>query len=87
MANNSYRGVDQLSDPSAAPFAISPHDTNALTRLCKAIYVGSGGTIILRAPGSDTDVAFVGVPSGMVLPVRASHIRATGTTAGNLVAL
>jgi hypothetical protein len=87
MSNNSYRGVDQLSDPSAAPFAIVPHNTNALPRTAKAIYVGTGGTLLLRAPGSDQDVSFVGVPSGMILPVRASHVRAAGTTADNLVAL
>ena len=87
MANNSYRGVDQLSDPSVAPFTVTPHDTNELQRTAKAVYVGIAGSVTLRAPGSSADVTFVGVPAGMILPVRASHIRATGTTAGSMIAL
>ena len=33
------------------------------------------------------DCSFHNLPDGTILPLRASHVRATGTTAANIVAL
>lgn len=56
---------------------------------CKAIYVGSGGTIALSSSDSSTPVNFVSVNSGTMLPIelRNGRIMLTNTTASNLVAL
>lgn len=82
-----FHGVDSLAAPSRAPFAIIPSDQVALPVVPKAIYVGAGGTVVLRGVGASADVTFRNVASGQVLDVRASHIRAAGTTAGDLVGL
>lgn len=82
---------DEFRDSPVAPsrltFAISPDDLSDLPIVPKAIYVGTGGTIVLRALDSDQDSVFTNLASGTILPVRARAIRATGTTAADLVGL
>ena len=73
------------SGPARRAFAITPHDVNALTSVPREIYVGTGGNITLRAIESNADVVFKNVPSGGKLSVRAQYVRATGTTAADLV--
>lgn len=68
-----------------ASFAITPHDTNRLTRPVRGIYVGSTGNITLVTPAGDT-VLFSNVPVG-VLDQEAVIVKATGTTASNLVGM
>ena len=55
--------------------------------MTKAIYVGGQGDVTLRAIESDADVTFRNVPSGAILDVRTANIRATGTTATDIVGL
>lgn len=74
-------------DPARQAFAISPHDDDELAVLPRAIYVGSGGTIVLRAVDSAADVTLANLASGQVIDIRARFVRATGTTAADLVAL
>lgn len=64
--------------PAVHCFTITPHDTNPLPVVPKAIRAGGAGTITLRALDSATDVAHP-VADGEVIPVVATHIRATGT--------
>lgn len=78
---------DAVANPSRAPFAVTPHDTDALPTIPKALYVGTAGDLVLRGAGGAADVTFRNVGAGQVLDVRASHVRATGTTAGAIVAL
>lgn len=87
MADEFDDRSDTESGPAREPFAITPDDTDPLPIVPKAIYVGTGGTIVLRGIESTEDVTFVSVPDGFVLAVRASHVRATGTTAQNLIGL
>ena len=78
--------LDQISAASSA-FAITPHASNALTQTVNAIYVGGDGNIACRLKDDSADVTFVGLVAGSILPVQATHVRATGTTATNLVGL
>lgn len=82
-----YNG-DQERDlgPSRRPYAVNPSDTVALEPTPKALYVGTGGTVVLRGTDGD-DVTFKNVASGQVLDVRAKLVKATGTTAADIVAL
>ena len=77
---------DSPSSPALYAEALTPHDTNPLTRLPKAIHCNTAGAVKLRAVGSATDVTFQ-VAAGQVLAVRATHVRATGTTVTDLVVL
>jgi hypothetical protein len=79
--------ADSSFGPSRRAIAVSPHDTNELTILPKALYIGGGGAVVLRSVESASDVTFRNVASGQVLDVRAQFVRATGTTATDIVAL
>ena len=72
--------------PAEHAFAVVPHDTNALAAVPKYLYVGTGGTVVLRGKDSAADSSFVNVPDGGYLYVRAEFVRATGTTASDIVA-
>jgi hypothetical protein len=79
--------VDSVTAPARGPFAVTPHDSDALPIIPKALYVGTGGTLVVRGVDASADVTFRNVAAGQVLEVRARYIRATGTTAADLVAL
>ncbi len=79
--------LDSLIAPARNCFSITPHDVATLPSLPKAIYVGTGGNIALRPVDSAQDVTFMNVTGGTILDVRAMHIRATGTTASNMIGL
>lgn len=74
------------ADPSGSFAAVTASDTVDLSAVCRAIYVGSSGNVV-AVPETGAAVTFSGVPAGMILPIRAKRINATGTTAANLVAL
>ncbi|MBF5091533.1 hypothetical protein F1640_16280 [Novosphingobium sp. NBM11] len=76
---------DSTSAPSRKPFAIQPDDTNELPSIPKGIYVGSGGDITLRGVDGDADVTYRNLPDASYVAVRARYVRATGTTATNLI--
>ena len=78
---------DEVSAPSRLQFAISPHDTNPISPIPKAIYIGTGGTITLRGVDSQNDVVLKNVANGQILDIRAQYVRATGTTAADMVGL
>lgn len=75
------------ADPARAAFSILPHDTNEVATLPRAIYVGTAGTLVLRAVDSAADVTFKNAAAGQIIDVRAQYVRATGTTAADLVGL
>lgn len=76
---------DGATAPSTAPFAIVPDDTQPLPALPKGIYVGTGGTVVLRGIAGNADVTYRNLPDASYIAVRALYVRATGTTASDLV--
>jgi hypothetical protein len=68
-------------------FAITPHATNPLEQVTRALWVGGAGNIAVRFRDGSADVTIVGVPAGMVLDFAVTHVRAAGTTATNIVGL
>ena len=87
MADQFSANADQVSAPATRAVAVTPHDTNALADIPKALFVGTGGTIAMRGVGGTADSSWKNVPSGSVLPFRAQYVRATGTTAADILAL
>lgn len=53
---------------------------------CRALYVGTTGDISLIPAGGSSAVTFAAVAVG-ILPVAVKRVRATSTTATNIVAL
>ena len=88
MAVDSFGNfTETVSAPSRRPFAITPHDSNELTFIPKALYIGTGGHVVLRGIDGAGDVTFKNVASGQIIDVRAQYVRATGTTATDIVGL
>ncbi len=69
--------------------AITPSDTDDLATVCRAVYVGTTGDLVvtLRDDTGGTSVKFTAVPAGALLSIRAKRIWSTGTTASTIVAI
>ena len=65
---------------------ITPSDTVDLPYLSSAIYCGGNGDIAVINRAGET-VTFKGMWEGQYLPICAVRVKATGTTATNLVNL
>jgi hypothetical protein len=75
-----------LESPARCAVAVAPSDTVSLPQVTRALYVGEGGSVSVQMV--DGLVAtFRNVPTGSILPIRVSKIRATDTTAGGIVGL
>lgn len=75
-----------LVAPARDAAAVVPNDSADLVQLPRALFVGTAGNVAVVMAGGQS-VVFENCAAGVVLPVRAARIRATGTTAGALVAL
>ncbi|SFR35034.1 spike base protein, RCAP_Rcc01079 family [Litoreibacter janthinus] len=72
--------------PARSAAAVIPNDTGDLTHISRAIYVGQSGTLSVEMVDGDI-VTFEGLAAGSMLPIRASKVRATGTTATAILSL
>ena len=86
MADFFENHVPGLSAPAADGAAVTPSDMADLPVTSRAIWVGAGGDLSVELAEGGV-VVLPGVPGGVLLPLRARGVRATGTTAGGLVAL
>ena len=75
-----------LEAPASRVFAITPHNSTDFSFDTRAIYVGTGGNIAVVTAAGDV-VTFSNVPTGTILPVRATRVNSTNTTASNLVGM
>lgn len=87
MADHFSNVADSVAAPARQALAVTPHDTNPLADIPKALYVGTGGNVTMRGAGGSSDQVWKNVASGTVLPFRAQFVRATGTTAADILAL
>lgn len=86
MADPFSNSADAVSAPATRAVAVVPNDAVPLADVPKALYVGTGGTIVMRGTGA-ADSVWANVPSGTVLPFRARYVRAAGTSAADILAL
>ena len=80
--------ASQAHDPAPAEYyvAVTPSDTVQLSAgTCRALYVGSSGDITVICPITSAVVTFSAVIG--LLPIRTAFVKATATTAANIVAL
>lgn len=81
MAKTNYSPTFPMYPGDAA--AVTTSDVNNFTT-ASIVFVGSGGTVrVLTAQGSD--VTFVGLLAGSILPVQVLRVFASTTTATNMV--
>ena len=76
-----------LSAPAALAVAIVPNNSTDFGFATRGIYVGGGGDVRVDMQGGGSPVTFFGVAAGSLLPIRASRVYVTGTTATNLIGL
>lgn len=87
MPNDRFSSHAQALDaPAGHGFSITPNDGADLTEVTRALYVGTSGAIAVTF-ASGAELVMANVPAGSILPMRLVRVRATGTTAGNLVGL
>lgn len=82
-----YAGKQVVSQGYASGAAVAPNDTTDLTTgATRALFVGGAGNIaVIMEDGSA--VTFNGVTAGTLLPISVSRVKATNTTATNILAL
>jgi hypothetical protein len=76
------------ADPtiSGSTAAVTPSDGTDLAFVTRSLYVGGPGTLTIIDQNGNTTL-FTGVLANTVIPVRAARVKATGTTATNIVAI
>lgn len=75
-----------LSSPYTGGEAVTKHDTNELTKVTRALYVGGAGTLTVITSDGST-IAFGAVTAGTLLPLRVKIVKNTGTSATSITAL
>jgi hypothetical protein len=76
-----------LYGTALAVTAVHGGSDHSLGATYEAFHIGVGGDISLDCATSGTNIVFKNVASGQMLPVRATVVNATNTTATNIVAL
>lgn len=72
--------------PADGAEAVTPHDTNEMTYISRALWIGGAGTMTVVTQAGET-ILFSGIPAGTIIPIRVKIVKATGTTATLIVAL
>jgi len=72
------------SGPSGRCLAVTTSDTNAQP-VGRGLFVGTGGNIVGRLVNDSADTTWKNVPSGSLLAVQFAFIRATNTTATDMI--
>ena len=72
--------------PAIGAAAVTPNDSTDLSRApARALYIGGTGNLVVDTAEGQT-ITFTAVPVG-IFPVSVKRVRATSTTATNIVAL
>ncbi len=87
MYQDKYRHSESVISPARNCFAITPSDDQKVSEVPKAIYVGTGGDIVLNLVDGDQDVHFRNVQNGTIIAVCPQFIRTSGTSASDIVGL
>jgi len=77
---------NNLTAPGSGHFAITPSDSTDFTWTVRGIYVGVGGDIVIVAKEGGA-VTYKNAVAGSIIPVRATRVNSTSTTATNLVGI
>jgi hypothetical protein len=75
------------SSPASHAVVVSPNDNTDLTTYSRGLYVGAAGNLAVLMAQDSVSVTFNSVPAGSLLPLAVKRVLATGTTAGNIIAV
>jgi hypothetical protein len=86
MADTFSSHAPSLASPATNGVAVTASDSTDLAQTSRAIYVGGAGNVAAVMLGG-TVLTFVAVPAGTILPIRATRINSTNTTATSMLSL
>jgi len=75
------------TNPATNHIAVVKSDTTTYNPPLDALYVGTTGDVSIITKLGGTAVVYKTVPAGTFMPVNAYIVRATGTTAADIVGL
>lgn len=71
--------VGRISAPCVTLKDVTPHSADDLPDgVCKALYVGTGGDLVVVAENDASSVTLKNVPDGTWIPVRVRAVRSSG---------
>jgi len=82
---NPFNSRTALGDPAADIVPVTPSDSTDLTKTAIALYIIGAGDVEFDTPAGETRT--VTVPANFLLPVGATRVRSTNTTATGIHAL
>jgi hypothetical protein len=83
---SSYLQASSMSFPAEHAETVTPSDSTDLVVVSRALWIGGAGNIsVVMASGAT--VTFSGIVAGTLLPIRVSRVKATSTTATNIIAV
>lgn len=83
--SNAKSSFDLLAGATSGE-AVTPSNSDELTKFARALWVGTAGDIALVTTAG-TSLTFVGIAAGTMVPIQCKQVLSTGTTASNIVAL
>ena len=86
MTDNFENIRPALESPAEGVLEVTPDDGTDLTVVSRALFIGVAGDIAVQAKDGST-ATFSNLIAGFILPIRATRVLATGTTASGIVAL
>lgn len=75
-----------LNFPAEHAEVVTPSDSTDLGVVSRSLYIGGAGNVSVVMLSGAT-VTFSNLAAGSLLPVRVSRVRATGTSATNLLSI
>ena len=88
MAYDPFNRKVSLIDQSArSASVVTPHDTDELDIVPRALYIGTTGDVAVVMADDETDTPIVFVGATGILPIMVKRVRATSTTASNILTL
>lgn len=76
-----------LDSPPVQSVAVMLHDSDALPWEPRALWIGTGGTLVARLRDDAADCTFQNIPAGSYLLGAFRLLKATGSTVSGVVAL
>lgn len=87
MPEQPFAGFSKgMASPFTRALTVAPNDSIDLAIETRALHVGTGGDVSVVTAEGDT-VLLKNLVSGAMYPIAIHRVRATGTTAADLVAL
>lgn len=77
--DNRVNKAPGVTGPARSAFAITPHATNELAFVTRAVWVGGAGTLVCTMADDGTEVTFAGIPAGTLLPIQVKKVNTTSS--------